>query len=401
MATYSTEAIDQAWARYRQVLDDARTTLFGCERAQIPRVRDAAHYSFYQAQAAAFNMTIAPRQDYPAFHIHLFSEPMLYPWLLNNPDFLYRMLYLDGSRTYRIWGRRHNTLWIDLQVFSRFWSEPEDQMAVIGNYDLDKFTCSADGSFEIIASAQPHEGNWIRLDPTAPRHAVMMRETFVDWGSETPVEIHIETIDGQAPRPVLHDEAEMIARIDAAGRLMKFVTTRFMAGTVDRGLKNFGKNSFFTSPSSNSAGTNPVAQYWQCIYELAADEALIIETELPRCRYWGVQMTDAWVNTTDYVHHQSSLNRHQARLDSDGRFRAVISQQDPGVPNWLDPVDNLFGEIMVRWYMAESNPRPEIRKVPFDSLRSHLPADTPQLTAEQRKISLRERRIAAQRRYGY
>ena len=33
---------------------------------------------------------------------------------------------------------------------------------------------------------------------------------------------------------------------------------------------------------------------------------------------------------------QSSLNGHQAVLDPDGVFRAVISARDPGVPNWLD-----------------------------------------------------------------
>ena len=43
--------------------------------------------------------------------------------------------------------------------------------------------------------------------------------------------------------------------------------------------------------------------------------------------------------TVDWVNRQSSLNDAQAHIDSDGRFRAVISQQDPGVPNWLDKGD--------------------------------------------------------------
>jgi hypothetical protein len=138
-----------------------------------------------------------------------------------------------------------------------------------------------------------------------------------------------------------------------------------------------------------------------CIYELAPDEALIIETEIPVCKYWGIQLTDVFVATTEYVHHQSSLNGHQATLDSDGKFRGVVCSQDPGVPNWLDPVDNLHGTLFLRWYLADENKVPTVRKVRFDELRQHLPSDTPTVTSELRASQLRTRRDAALRRYGY
>lgn len=401
MKTHESLAMAAAWQRYQQAVEYAREMLYSGELAAIPSVRDAAHYAFYHVQAMAFNMVIAPRQDYPRFHIHLFSEPMLYPWLLNDPDFLYRMLYLDGSRTYRIWGRRHDTLWIDFQFFSHFWSEPEDRMKTIGNYDLDQFKIEPDGSFEIIASAEPHDGNWIKLDPAAPRHVMMMRETFWDWDKETPIELHIETIDGKPDHPVTHGEAEMIERIDGAAQLIRFTVGRFMCGTVPRWLTMHGRHKFFAAGTSNDSGTNPAAKYWMCIYELAPDEALIVETEVPGCKYWGVQLTDVFVATTEYVHHQSSLNGHQAALDRDGKFRAVLSQRDPGVPNWLDPVDHAHGTVFLRWYLAEGNPAPTVRTVRFDDIRNHLPSDTPVVTAEQRAGQLRARRIGALRRYGY
>jgi hypothetical protein len=393
--------MEAAWQRYRQTLEDARVTLYEWELIADPAVRNAAHYGFHQIQANAFNMVIAPRQDYPSFQIHSFAEPMFYSWALNNPDFLYRMVYLDGARTYRIWGRRHDTLWLDFQVFSRFWSAPESEMHVLANYDLDKFQLVADGTFEIIASATSQAGNWIKLDKDAPRHAVMLRETFVDWGKETAAELHIETIDGLPSQPVVHSEAEMIERIDGAARLISFVVRRFMVGTVTRGLANFGRHVFYSAPSGNSAGTNPVAHYWQCIYQLEPDEALIVDTEIPKCKYWGIQMTDVFVQTTEYVHHQSSLNSLQARLDKDGRFRAVISKQDPMVQNWLDPVDNLQGMVFLRWYLTETNPSPTVNKIKFVDIHQHLPTDTPSVSPEERAASLRARRIGALRRYGY
>jgi hypothetical protein len=64
-------------------------------------------------------------------------------------------------------------------------------------------------------------------------------------------------------------------------------------------------------------------------------------------------------------------------------------------------VDNFHGTLFLRWYLADENKVPSIRKVRFDELRQHLPSDTPTLTPEQRESKLRARRDAALRRYGY
>ena len=69
-------------------------------------------------------------------------------------------------------------------------------------------------------------------------------------------------------------------------------------------------------------------------------------------RYWNVQLNDELWNAIEFVYRQSSLNGHQARLDADGRFRAVISLEDPGVQNWLDPVGTTRGMLIGRWYGA-------------------------------------------------
>ena len=65
------------------------------------------------------------------------------------------------------------------------------------------------------------------------------------------------------------------------------------------------------------------------------------------------------------MNRQSSLNDAQAHIDSDGRFRAVISRLDPGVPNWLDKADYPWGIIQMRWNRASDYPDPTIKKVPF------------------------------------
>ncbi len=98
------------------------------------------------------------------------------------------------------------------------------------------------------------------------------------------------------------------------------------------------------------------------------------------------------------MYRQSSLNGHQARVDSDGRFRAVISLEDPGVHNWLDPGGTLRGLLIGRWLGCSSNPVPTLKRVPLKEVRKHLPADTPVVAAEERAAQLRARRIGGQLR---
>jgi hypothetical protein len=115
-------------------------------------------------------------------------------------------------------------------------------------------------------------------------------------------------------------------------------------------------------------------------------------------RYWNVQLSDPLWNAIDWLNHQSSLNGGQARIDSDGKFRAVIALDDPGVPNWLDPGGWCEGAIMLRWTEASSGPAPILKSVPIADLHDHLPGETPPFTSEARDVALRHRRRSVQLR---
>ena len=163
--------------------------------------------------------------------------------------------------------------------------------------------------------------------------------------------------------------------------------------------EHHGVNTFLRSTKIDSIGGLPTQAYYDGIHEITDDEVLIIETPLPEsCRYWQALVADDRFATVDWVNRQSSLNDAQAHIDSDGRFRAVISSRDPGVPNWLDKADVPWGMIQMRWNRATDYPDPTMIKVPFAELRQHLPADTPVVTPEQRDALLRRRREGAQLR---
>ena len=106
-----------------------------------------------------------------------------------------------------------------------------------------------------------------------------------------------------------------------------------------------------------------------------------------------------WFETLDHANHQSCLNGHQIEVDGDGRFRVVISQTDPGVPNWLDTAGRSNGLIQYRWAWTNNEPEPECRVVSLEELRSALPAATGSVTPAERAQAVRRRRAHVLRRY--
>jgi hypothetical protein len=198
------------------------------------------------------------------------------------------------------------------------------------------------------------------------------------------------------------DEAEIVRRIELCGEFVKHSIGRWTTRASPALHQKVGMNQFLTRRGDPSrGGANSLAQYGQAVYELAPGEALIIETENPQAKYWGISLGTWWWETIDPTHHLTSINGHQAEIDHDGRFRAVISHRDPGVPNWLDPVCWDVGIILLRWYKAESEQQVVTKKVAVDEVRRHLPADTPFVSTTQRAALVERRRRAVMGWYGY
>jgi len=136
-------------------------------------------------------------------------------------------------------------------------------------------------------------------------------------------------------------------------------------------------------------------------YDIKPDEVLIIETDPPKAKYWGISLGDVWFASIDYTYHHSSLNDAQAAVDSDGKIRFVLAHQDPGVANWLDVVGTGFGIVLFRRYLVEQPTVPDTRLVKLADLRAALPPDTATMTPAQRKALVERRKRASLARYGF
>lgn len=314
-----------------------------------------------------------------------------------NPDDVYYYAPLDGKKRYRIVGTRgtiHNLMFQFGCGMMGMVEEIGDQMtSYIDGNDID---VGEGGKFEILLAPEKpdgYQGTWhaIREDVDF----VLVRMRSYDWGHEEDARLAIECLDAPARKRRM-DIAEIDVKLRGALTLSQRLNPYFYS-LQNNALEKVGKNAFWMTGFEE---TGLVQQaYWVAPFEMAEDEALIVETELPDERpYWNVQVNDPYFNTVEFVYRQISLNGHTAHVDSDGKFRAVLAHEDPGVHNWLDSGNFTEGTVIGRWQQCSSTPLPTLKRVKFAELRDHLPEDTRIVSEEEREDMLRARRIGAQLR---
>jgi hypothetical protein len=329
-----------------------------------------------------------------------------------NPDDIYLQCPIDSAYHYRVSGNRGTSkmLVFDTQLSQsgmpwenrltgESWDTLEGIVSASGEFyhdiDDDDMQIEANGDFELLISEKRpsgHTGNWLQIEPGA--RVLMTRCRSYDWEHEIDPVMSIECLNPTGLKKRLSPE-EILERIDHMA-WMPVRVTRLFYEQQNRVKANVGVNVF---EPVRYRGALSKQVYLPAVFELEDDEALIVETDLPKTRrYWNFQLNDPYFNAVEYVYRLSSTNGHYAKVSSDGRFRAVISLEDPGVPNWLDPAGFKQGTIYGRWYECDSEPTPTIRRVKFAELRDHLPPDTPTLTPEERAEELRRRVRGCQRR---
>lgn len=317
-----------------------------------------------------------------------------------NPDAVYYYAPVSGHGTYRICGERGNAPVVGFATGKVMLGMGLPPGPGYGNFDVDDLELETDGSFEVIFSTERpagHTGNWLHLHPEA--RFILLRQFSYDWGRERDVRLAIERLDSPPLKPQLTPEDIDRQLRELFGTYVDCLT-RTALGAVDRvRAGGFVNKMHLHDFQELGNGQDWPQAYFECVYDIAPDEALILETDLPQKRhYWNVQVIDGLWNQVELVYRNSSLNGHQAVVDADGKFRAVLSLQDPGVANWLDTGGNTYGMLIGRWYRCSSHPTPSLKKVKLEDLRQHLPASTPAFSAAQRAEQLRQRRIGAQLR---
>ena len=342
--------------------------------------------------AAGIAMVFESDPNYPQFV--RFADPVC-SWGINNPDGNYAFLAVDGGASYRIIGDLGNAPVIEFQVNApTFTGAPRYRnTATRKRGDL---TVGPDGSFELFVGGPERSGNWLPLTPDA--ESVVFRQFFEDWGSARPARLAVERLDRQYPPPPY-------SASDLDDRVRRLAAWHSSAGVYWIEMCRMGfevENSLvFHPPSFSDWGGHQGQSYGFGNFLLGPDEALVIDLEIPPCDYWMVQLSNRLWDSLDFDRRQTSLNGAQARLDGDGHFRGVVSIDDPGVANWLDPGGNSWGALMGRIIGAAEVPSVTCTVVRRKDLDEFLPADTERVTRDVRDAVLRRRHLDSQLRQGY
>lgn len=363
---------------------------------QNPQLLQEMHRQLFSIMAAGYWSLLYENPDNPDF------IPFWYNFGAPNPDDFYRKTRIDGNGVYRISGFRGTTRIVTFSIGSGpFFTQGtgENMGPDLAEYDLDTLELGKDGSFEVILSPtrpKGYKGNWWKLDPKG--NSILVRQRSYDWIHEQAGSLAIERLDRPASKP--RQSAEELA---ANMRQIAEWTESYAKWTI--AFANRSRRLGFVNKVEvnglHETGGYAIQKYIMGVWDIQPDEALIYETEVPKqCRYWAIQLVDELYAALDLMNlsRQTNLNGYTARLDADGKFRAVISSRDPGVPNWLDTAGYQRGGIFGRWLQCSDTPTPTVKKIKVADVRQYLPADTPVVSPEARETTVRMMRTALQMR---
>ncbi len=362
---------------------------------------------------------------------------------IDNADALYLSARIDGAKSYRVTGRvadhRHwrggvarepgpvAPQYVVFEAHRVYAGDTGSLMelapggrVVTGVLDSSALVVEPDGRFEILCAPERpagHTGNFIATtkDGTATARYLIVRVLFHDWANEVSPELRIAQIGRRAvhPRPIDAESAATAVR--RVGELvehqMRFWNEFYDIVLEANGDKNGDGVTFMPHNALNepaaanlaSGGGQSTNVYSGGVFELDADEALLVEVHVPvEPAYLGFHLSNVWGESLDYANHVTSLNGFQTVQDPDGVRRYVIAHSDPGVPNWLDTEGHRTGFLTVRWtypHPPGQMPTTAVHKIALSQVLDRLPSGTATVSGDERaeQIEIRQEHVA--RRY--
>jgi hypothetical protein len=306
-------------------------------------------------------------------------------WGIDNPDSVYRVIPIDGAERYVIRGRVP-----DPRLTENYFTLWNARMGTVDVLDGKTLTLDDEGGFEIFVDADDRgdRANHVRSSPEAVEFYI--RDVIAEWAAERPNMLSIERLGGPPKTPERSFDDKVAA---AQAMLVRNVddTMRWNAQALTKPANGF---DFTIDRDSDGALRNQL--YIMGHFDLADDEALVIDIGLGGAGYFLAPITNIWGTTNDIVDRTSSLNLTQSVRDADDRLTYVVSRRDPGVWNWLDPCDMPEGLLTLRWAeFADGRPGPGFgatsRVVKLADLDAALPAATRRVTPDERRQQHTER----------
>jgi hypothetical protein len=342
----------QVWAEFCQALEQAGEVVLREQAPATPLDRaEGYRYLTRLVREMLYSTVENADPDFPRLH-----ELDRVKIGADNPDNVYLSANIRGDRTYRITGTRGTIAYFSIGSKANRYAK-DGTMASTGELSDADLVVEPDGTVEIIASATPHDKNWLPLAPDST--GLVVRQTYLDRTTEVPGRWEIECLGGPAePRglsPEFLTKALRRAALSVHGTAATFAHWTELFMTRPNELPDFGQEMF------QRAGGDPEIFYLHGYWTLAPGQAWVIETDVPDCPYWNFQLSNWWMESLDAAR-KVTVNKHTATLD-DGRLTIVVAPRDPGWGNWIDTCGHTSGTALLRWLGADDHPIPECRVI--------------------------------------
>ncbi|MET0986977.1 MAG: DUF1214 domain-containing protein [Steroidobacteraceae bacterium] len=279
----------------------------------------------------------------------------------DNPDTLHFMTNIRGDLDYEIRGRRGT---VHRMIFSSMARGAPGDLQVTGALDSEKLEVDANGNFTITVSKQrPPAGNWLPLSDNSI--TVLARAIFMDRSAETAPAMTIHRAGNiSPPRPLSTAQAQ--PWLGAVALMTRAMTQRMNELTSIYRARGW-INSLAEDTALWAAG-DPGSRYLQGYWEIAAEQALVIEFEEPACRFWNFQVNNIWLESLDYRFERIHVNKSSVRRTAGNPVRLVLSARDPGMDNWLSTSGHSHGTMVSRWIESERVPEMKVSLVKLADL---------------------------------
>jgi hypothetical protein len=365
------ERLSQAHARWLDAQREAAVLVAGASHPGAPA--DWAEGYRWLTRMASIALEWVVEKNDPLHPVIFRQQDEYRKFIVDNPDLNYHFCVLDPAESYRLSGNRGEAPYVgftfgtDIFHWGAGGGEPSGTLT---QCHLDQFRLEANGDFEIVLSAAPQPGNWIKLEPRTQHLAV--RETFTDKTRQRPAVLRIERLGPPIPAPQLEPEA-FAASLELAASFMLFVVQTCIAmwtgsgATVNRFSGGPGSARVEAQDDEVDTHCNTEMVYMGGRWKLEPGQALRVRIDPPRrpFTYWGLVLVNPWAESYDYRFAATCTNNERAARDADGAWRVVIAAEDPGEPNWLDTGGRLEGQMLLRWVLADRPPQPTCEVVPL------------------------------------
>ena len=280
----------------------------------------------------------------------------------DNPDTRYFGASIRSDYSYRLSGDFRSCSYFTLMTTG---FDEQGAYRITGSLDGNAMPESRKGPIEITIRCGDGVGQGPAshtLSTTRETQSLLVRCTFDDSVAKKKLRLALSRVDASGEPVQCAFEPISKGLLETA----KFVRATAESCTSQSvGLrKNFNQLPLQDPERIRRMGGDPSIFYYSAAWSVAEDEFLVIHIPtIPECTTWGLQINNLWTESLDYTQAPIHLNKTSAHYDTDGGVTIIVSERDPGRPNWLRTLGHRTGTANFRLMGAKEPVVAELRIV--------------------------------------